>query len=144
MLFMKNTLNLIRLGSFLNHKYGGIDASSIKGQVQSAIQSAIQNASSGNLGIMPFMKMLQQDRAALNINVTRDGDNIAVSVPSLDNVELEPKYALLSKQIKTYLEKYTDVFPTVINGERVNYNNLTITLSYAPPLGSEPPLIASN
>ena len=52
---------------------------------------------------MPFISMLKEDDAALNINVTRNGDQITVSPPAVDKPELAAKYATLPQQIKAYL-----------------------------------------
>jgi hypothetical protein len=134
---MNKTLNLIRLGSFLSARYAGVDANSIKDRVQSTLQTAVANASTAKLGVMPFVQMLKEDAAALNINVTRNGDTVAVSPPTLDRPELAAKYAPLSSQIKTYLERYLEVFPSILHGEPVEYHNLTVTLQY-PFVGGEP------
>ncbi len=127
---MKKTLNMIRLGSFMAAKYSSVDANTIKDRVQNTLHTALANASTAKLGVMPFVQMLKADEAAMNINVSRSGDTVTVSPPALDKPELAAKYAPLSNQIKTYLEKYLEIYPTVLNGERVEYSNFTVTLQY--------------
>ena len=76
----------------LSNKYASFDAADMKDYIKSTIQTAIANASTAKLGIMPFISMLKADDAALNINVTRNGDQITVSPPSIDKPELAAKY----------------------------------------------------
>ena len=131
--------DLIRFGTLMSYKYASIDANTIKDDVRRSIQTAIANASmSEKLGIMPFIKMLKEDQAAMNINVTRDGNTVTVSQPSLDKPELASKFSDLPVQIKDYLEKYLELFPTKRNGESVDYDNLTVTLEYTVPPGEAP------
>jgi hypothetical protein len=136
---MKSSVKqLIRLGALMSAKYANIDANTIKDRVKDTITNAVANASSGQMGIMPFVKMLKDDQANMNINVTRNGDTVTVTAPSLSRPELASKYNPLSEQIRRYLTKYMDVFPTVLNGNRISYDNLTITLSYIGEPEGEP------
>jgi hypothetical protein len=129
---MKKVSHLIRVGALMSAKYASIDANTIKDRVQNTLKTALANASTAKLGIMPFMQMLQADQSAMNINVTRSGDTITVSPPSLEKPELSAKYAALPGQIKDYLEKYLEVYPSKLNGEQVDYHNLTCTLEFNP------------
>jgi hypothetical protein len=128
---MTKTNHLIRIARLMSAKYAGLDASTIKERVKEVLQTAIGNASTARIGILPFLQMLKADQAQLAINITRNSDSVSVSLPSLDKPELTAKYAPLSEQIKTWLEKNLEVFPTKMNGENVEYHNLTITLNYA-------------
>ena len=128
---MKNVQqHLIRLGALMGAKYASIDANIIKNDVKDAIWTAIANASAGHQGIIPFIKMLQADDASMNINITRNDNTVTVSAPSLDKPELANKYVALPNEIKTYLERYLDLFPSQRNGQPVDYNNFTIMLTY--------------
>ena len=121
----------------MDAKYANIDANTIKNDITRAIWTALANASSRQQGIMPFVKMLQQDDTAMNINVTRDGHTVIVSNPSFDKVEIAPRYAALPGQIKAYLENNLELFPTQRNGGSVDYNNITVTLEYPNFGGSD-------
>ena len=124
------------------NKYASVDASTIKNDVTVAIRTAIANASSQQAnGIMPFLKMLNQDQADLSINVTRDGNTISVSAPTVTPTEMAPKYTNLPSQIQSYLDRNLELFPTKRNGDNVDYSNLTITLSYP---SSSPGGVAQN
>ena len=122
---------VIRLGQLLANKYA-IDASTIVETVRQALWTALANASTNHTasGIMPFIKMLKEDDADMNINITRNGDQISVSPPSFSKPEIGSKYFYLPQQIVNYLEKYINVFPTKQNGDDIDYKNLTITLTY--------------
>jgi len=123
-------LELLKLADKFIHKYA-LDASTIKDEVKNAVQTAIGNASThSTLGIMPFVKMLDQDQATLAINVTRNGNNVTVSNPTVDPPDLTLKYIALPSQIKTYLERYIEVYPMKRNGELIDYDNFTVTLEY--------------
>lgn len=129
----KSELSLFKLASQFRKKYGSVDASAIKEEIEKHIQESVAHASGvKSLGIMPFMQMLAADQAALAINVTRDGNTISVSPPGVDPPELTSKYAPLSDQVKAYLTKYNELFPSQKNGETISYNNLTLLLKYEP------------
>jgi phage terminase large subunit-like protein len=129
---MKNSLHLIRLATKFGNKYANIDASTIKNDVIKSIYLAIANASNQkSSGIMPFLQMLDQDQADMNINITRNEDKIAVSQPSFSDASIASKYTALSAQIQSYLEQNLEVFPTQRNNDLVDYNRLTVTLNYS-------------
>jgi hypothetical protein len=121
---------VIRLGQLFGNKYA-VDASSIAETVRQSLWTALANASTVHQsGIMPFVKMLKEDDADMNINITRNGDQISVSPPSFSKPDIASKYFYLPQQIVNYLEKYINVFPAQQNGDSVDYKNLTITLTY--------------
>lgn len=138
---MKKAYNhLFITAAALGNKYASYDAADMKDYVKNTLQMAVANASTAKLGIMPFISMLKEDDAALNINVTRNGDQITVSPPAVDKPELAAKYATLPQQIKAYLERNLEVFPTRKNDQSIEYHNLTVTLEYP---ASPRPQIAS-
>lgn len=112
-----------------------MDAATLKDEVKKTLEINLANASSNPqaYNIMPFKKMLQQDQASMTINVTRDGNTVTVSEPNINPPSVASKYANLPGQIKAFLEKYLEVFPTKRNGDNVDYNNLTVTLEYPGP-----------
>lgn len=129
----KSEQHLFKLALQLRKKYASLDASTIKEEIEKHIQDSVAHASGVKaLGIMPFMQMLAADQAALAINVTRDGSTISVSPPGVDPPALAGKYAPLSEQVKAYLEKYIELFPSQKNGESINYSNLQLQLKYDP------------
>jgi hypothetical protein len=135
----KSELRLFKLASQFRKKYASIDANTLKDEIQQHIQDSVAHASGvKSLGIMPFMQMLATDQAALAINVTRDGSTISVSPPGVDPPELTGKYAPLSEQVKAYLEKYIELFPSQKNGETISYSNLTLSLKYEPGTQQQP------
>lgn len=136
----KSQFNLLKLANRFSNKYA-LDGSAIKEEVQKSIQTAVGNASTQpTSGIMPFVEMLQKDSATMYFHVTRDGENITVSVPNVESTlpnvdpakvaEMTAKYAGLPNQVKKYLERYLELYPTKRNGEPVSYSNLTVTLQY--------------
>lgn len=128
---MKNsTFNILKLAAKLRNKYA-IDANDMKGEIQQQIQSTIENASTApNSGIMPFMNMLKEDGASLAINVKRDGNTISVSAPSVQPGNVAGRYADLPNQIKNYLQKNIELFPSKRNEDSVDYDDLVIRLFY--------------
>lgn len=135
----KSEQHLFKLGSQFRKKYASIDANTLKDEIQQHIQDSIAHASGvKSLGIMPFMQMLTTDQGALAITVNRDGNTISVSPPGVDPIEAAPKYAPLSDQIKAYLTKYIELFPSQKNGETINYSNLTLSLKYEPGAQQQP------
>lgn len=139
---MKRTQYLVRLAKLFANKYAGVDAQSIVGEVQQSLTTAIANASSHReSGIMPFMSMLSQDGASLTLSVTRNGNEVLVSPPNVNPGSAAPRYSALPQQIEAYLKRYLDVFPTVRNGEPVQYSDLAMTLTFAPPAD---PRVAGN
>jgi Tfp pilus assembly protein PilP len=122
--------NLFKTATYLRNKYA-IDASAYRDEIKRDLEINVGNAStSPHYGIIPFRKMLAEDQATMNINVTRDGNTITVSVPNVNPPDLEPKYAPLPEQIKAFLEKYIEIYPYKRNGEYIDYNNFTVTLQY--------------
>lgn len=130
----KSELSLFKLASQFRKKYASIDASTLKDEIEKHIQESVAHASGvKSLGIMPFIQMLSADNAALAINVARDSNTISVSPPGVDPPELASKYALLSNQVKAYLERYIELFPSQKNGETIDYKNLNLQLKFEPP-----------
>lgn len=127
----KRTNHLIRVANLMSAKYASIDAATIATRVKEALQQAIGAASTARVGILPFLSMLKADSASFSINVVRDGNSITVSPPALDKPELAAKYAPLSGQIQSYLEKNLEIFPSKLNDQNVEYHNLTTTLTFA-------------
>jgi hypothetical protein len=122
---------LLGLSVKFGNKYASVDASTIKNDIEKAIQGDIAAASSyPNTGIMPFLKMLEQDQATLDINVVRNGNTISVSAPLITPAYTAIRYSALPGQIKNYLEKNLELFPTMRNNDDVEYNNLVIALNY--------------
>lgn len=128
---MKSTKHLIKIAELLSIKYADIQAESMRDKITKDIYTAIANASNVKVsGIMPFMKMLEQDQASLTINITRSGSDIEVSIPRVSNYAVAQKYYPLADQIKTYLERYLELYPSRRNGESIRYSNFTITLEF--------------
>src|SRR5271169_6341799 len=132
---MKKSRHLIKLAEKLSNKYAGLDAEKIRSQVDSAIWTAIRSASTVQItGVMPFVKMSQQDGASISFDVIR---NDGWSAPTIiaTNLVVEPsnllsKYQPLTQQVQTYLEKYPELYPTQRSGLDVDYNNYTTHLDY--------------
>lgn len=128
---MKHSDYMIRLAARLEIKYAAIEAQSLINEIQKTITTAVGNASSyQSSGIMPFLTMLQKDGASLSLNVMRNGDDITVSSATVNPGEFAPKYSALPLQVQRYLEKNLRVFPSLRNGESINYHNLTLTLIF--------------
>jgi hypothetical protein len=128
---MKNSqFNILKVASRLVRKYAGIDGNTIKPTIAQDLQSALINASSlsQSTGVMPFISMLKEDGATLNINVKRDGSTVSVSAPSVNPDT--GRYTALPGQIKRYLEKNIEIFPGVLNDESVDYDDVTVTLHF--------------
>lgn len=127
---MKNSeFNLFKLAAKFK-KYSSIDGNKIKPTIVQDLQSALANAASLSqaTGVMPFVSMLKEDGATLAINVKRDGSTVSVSAPSVNPDT--GRYAGLSQQVKRYLEKNIEVFPTVLNDESIDYDDVTVTLRF--------------
>lgn len=108
-----------------------LNANTIPQEVKRALQSAIGNASTvKSNGILPFVSMLAKDHATLSINITRTKDDVAVSAATVNPGEFAPKYAALPQQIEAYLKRNLGVFPTVKDGESIDYNNTTVSLQF--------------
>jgi hypothetical protein len=131
---LRSQQKLLSLAVQFGIKYAGLDASLISGEVKEAVQSAITNASfNQGSGIMPFVKMLEEDQAVMAIVVSRHGDKIEVSPPGIDPNTVAGKYVGLPEQIKNYLTRNLEVFPTQKNGVPVEYKGLTVRLEYPLP-----------
>jgi hypothetical protein len=128
---MKKSQHLIKLAEKLSNKYATVDATTIKDRIQHSIHQAVANASSQpSSGIMPFLKMLDQDQADMNIAVFRNGNNVTVSEVVVTPPQSAPRYAALPSQIQRYLERNIELFPSKYAGDDINYSNLSLTLSY--------------
>jgi hypothetical protein len=130
---MKRTQYLIKFAEKMSKKYASIDAETIRKEVESGIKTAIINASMQNNGIiMPFAQMATQDNVAISFWVNRNGKNITAYDLNIDppNPQAASKYQPLLGQIKTYLERYLELYPTKIYGDDVSYNNFAIHLVY--------------
>lgn len=126
------------LGSHLDNKYNikeAMDAENVRQDVISSLTTSIANASTQNtLGILPFKKMLAEDKASLSFIVNRS-DHLASTVITVDNLnvsprELQAKYAPVAGQVQSYLDRFPEVFPTKLNGETITYNNFSATLNF--------------
>lgn len=118
----KSCIQVFKIAAKILNKYADGPA------VQAHIQQSIANAASRPaLGIMPFPQMLETDKASLKAIITKSGGNITVSGLDVQPKVFEPKYAALPAQIKSYLEKYIDLFPTGTNSIsfEINYNQPT-------------------
>lgn len=139
---MKKSRHLIKLAEKLSNKYAGLDAEKIRSQVDSAIWTAVRNASTVQVtGVMPFIKMSQQDGASISFDVTRN-DGWSAPTITVSNLVVEPsnllsKYQALPQQAQAYLEKYPELYPTQRSGLDVDYNNYTTHLDY-PNSGTTP------
>jgi hypothetical protein len=128
----KATLQLVKQANKLLKKYADIDANEMKQEIADYIKQQVANASTSTetSGVMPFVSMLQEDRATLAINVVRDGNKIKVSYPAVAPSHLTDKYSPLSNQIRNYLQRNLELFGTVKNGEDIDYDDFTFTLNY--------------
>jgi len=141
---MKKSSSLFRLAERFRYKYAGVSAEDARTQVEDAVWTALHNASGNKtLGIMPFVQMVKQDGANLSFDVSRTDHfsgppTIVVSNVVADN-GMSSKYQGLIDQVKDYLEKYPELYPTQRSGVDVNYNNFTVHLTYPHPNGAAIP-----
>lgn len=130
---MKNTQHLIKLAERLSSKYASLDAEDIRPEIESAIKTALINASTQNNGtLMPFAQMATQDKVTISFWISRTGKTITAYDLSIDppNSQLIAKYQPLLGQIKAYLERNWELYPTKRYSDDVNYHNFTIHLIY--------------
>lgn len=130
MFMKKSQFNLLKLASKFK-KYADIDANEIKQSIQDYITQQVANAASNTnyTGVMDFNSKLMEGET-LSLNVTRDGDDVAVSSVSCNPSEIAGRFNGLQNQIKQYLQKNIELYTSKHNGEDVDYDNFTITLIY--------------
>lgn len=135
----KSYYQLMVTAAKMANKYASVDANTILPEVKQSAETAIINASNvPSSGIMPFMKMIEQDQVSLSMTFTRTRNNITISgvsawsgdVPA--DPQISAKYTNLPTQIKSYLERYPDVLPNIKNGEPVSYDGVTVSLEFKP------------
>lgn len=117
------------------NKYASINAEDMRAEIQSHIWQNLSNAAGQKqYGIIPFVQMANDDKITLSFDVTNDDKTITVSTPDIQPADksamLAAKYQPLVPQIKAFLEKYWEIYPTKKNGEDVDYNHFTIHLVY--------------
>jgi hypothetical protein len=141
---MKKSSSLFRLAERFHYKYAGISAEDARTQVEDAIWTALHNASGNkSVGIMPFVQMAKQDGIVISFDVTRTDHFSGPPTITVSNLKIgeggwhhNDKYQPLTDQIKNYLEKYPELFPTQRSGMDVNYNNFTIHLQFPTQFGT--------
>lgn len=135
---MKNTKHLIKFAEALTYKYANLNAEDYRPEIEENIRTALANVSSQNKPqvMLPFMSMLKKDNATLTFDVTRD-DNWGRKTITVSNFSVIPgdnnafdRYYPLVKQIKDYLEKNWELYPTQRNGTALDYNHFTIRCQY--------------
>lgn len=119
-------------------KYAGVSAENYRQEIESHIWLNLKNAAGQRqYGIIPFVQMATSDGLDLSFDVTRNDRTITVSNLSIspgDKSNLLPKYQSLITSIKSFLEKYWEIYPSKRNGEDLDYDNFTVHLVY--PNGS--------
>lgn len=129
-------MSLYRFAKLLEVKYltkKAVDAESMRSQIEETIKQAIANAASWGQkvhGIMPFMQMIQQDGVTLTLQITKSGKDIPSVTVNVSNPALASKYQALSQQVKNYLEKNWELFPSRSNGDSVDYGTFVFQVSY--------------
>jgi hypothetical protein len=133
---MEKSRHLIKLAQKLSNKYAGMNAEIFRSQIETAVWTAIRNAStSQSSGIMPFVRMAQKDGVTVSFDVTRNDSSMGGTTITVSEIQVNPAghladYQPLAGQVKTYLEKNPELYPTVASGIKLNYDNFTISLSY--------------
>lgn len=141
---MEKSRHLIKLAKKLSNKYAGLNAESFRPQIENAIWTALRNASTvQSSGIMPFIRMAKKDGVTISFDVTRNdtwsgAPNIIVSEIQATPVGHLAAYQALAGQVKDYLEKYPELYPTLVSGVKLNYDNFMIHLMY--PSADEAPV----
>ncbi len=110
-----------------------IEAEGLRNVVIADVKKALENASTQGVektSVMPFIAMLQQDQATLSMTLMRDKDEVSITNLSVSKPELAGKYGALSDQCTRYLNKNLELFPTVANGEAINYDRFTCQLTF--------------
>lgn len=116
----KSQAQLLKLASKFQNKYA-------QSAVQDTIQQAVSSAASWGQkthGIMNFPEQLKKDQASLSMNVSKSGKTITVSPPTVNPGEYAPNYSSLPMQVKSYLEKYLELFPKDVG-------DVELTLQYS-------------
>lgn len=136
---MKKTDYLISLGETWVKKYASIDANSIKPQIEAHIYTAIENAAKSNIGLLNFPVMINSDAATISFDIVRNDTfgfkSIKVLNFEVSPSDLTPKYMVLKEQIEKYLNKNWELFPSILDGQAVEYNRFALNLSYKPTAG---------
>lgn len=126
----KSQFNLLKVANRLSRKYA-LDANKLKEVIRNDLQQAIVNVSSiPNSGVTPFIQMLRDDGATLAVNVKRDGNKITISPATVNPSSVTSKYTDVPRQIKAYLDKNIEIYPTHYNSDSVDYDDLTVTLNF--------------
>ena len=139
---MEKSRHLIKLAQKLSNKYAGINAESFRTQIENSIWTALRNASTvQSSGIMPFTRMAKQDGVTVSFDVTRDDSSMGAPTITVSEIQVNPAghlaaYQPLAEQVKNYLERYPELYPTVVSGVKISYSNFTVSLSY--PAQGEP------
>ena len=133
---MKRTDYLITLGETWNKKYASVNANSIKPEIEKAIWEAIKNAAASNIGILNFPTTINSDGATINFVIVRN-DTLGFKNIKVLNFDVSPnslasKYQPLVSQIEKYLNKNWELFPSMHDGQSVEYNQFAINLTYKP------------
>jgi hypothetical protein len=85
---------------------------------------------------MNFPAMISADQATLSFSVVRNDTLGFKSIKVLDLTSSPPsltaKYQPLAQQIEKYLSKNWELFPSMSNGQAVDYNQFAIYLRYNP------------
>jgi hypothetical protein len=115
-------------------KYANRNAEDYRSEIESDIWTNLRNAAGQRqYGIIPFPQMATTDGINLSFDVTNNDRTITVSnlnIAPAEKNNLLPKYQPLTTQIKAFLEKYWEIYPTKRNGEELDYSNFTVHLSY--------------
>lgn len=129
----KSQSNLLFLADKFK-KYANVNAEDMRANIEIGIWTNLKNAAGQRqYGIIPFVQMSTDDGINLSFDVTRDDRTVTVSnleIQPADKANLLSKYQPLVTQIKAFLEKYYEVYPTKKNGEDIDYNHFTIHLNY--------------
>ena len=116
----KSQALLLKLAAKFQTKYA-------QSAVEEQIKSTIANAASWGPqvhGIMNFPEQLKKDQADMTLRVSKRGHTITVDPPMLNPASVYFNYAELPNQIKSYLEKYIEVFP-------VDTGDVDLVLNYS-------------
>ena len=126
------------------NKYANVNAETYRSEIEPHIWINLRNAAGQRqYGIIPFVQMATDDGIDLSFDVIRDDRTITVSnlnVSPPDKNDLLPKYQPLAAQVKSFLEKYWEIYPSKRNGEDLDYKNFTVHLNFPVP----PPQIAQK
>lgn len=115
-------------------KYANVNAEDMRSDIETGIWINLRNAAGQRqYGIIPFVQMSTDDGINLSFDISRDDRTITVSnleIQPVDKTNLLSKYQPLVTQIKAFLEKNYEVYPTKKNGQDIDYNHFTIHLNY--------------